>query len=306
MSRFPFLDRHLPSVAPYLSWWLDGLSLGAQASGPGRAKRLSADALKKPPRGMAALQVPAGDWLTLSLSLPPVARAEQERIIALEIADRTPFGRDALHIDWTANGKVHLVRRTAISAQLDTVQSRGGRVRWLVNQNDPNAWIDLAPVDRKPLRAAALLTGVCAVALAALAAYVIYDVQQLRDMRNSTQTQVQITRLDAAEMRKITREIETLRLAQSQQLPDALLPDRPPASALLERLSAATPDHSYLTGLEIGEDGAVLSGWSTAPEGLMRALEMDDGFQNLQFRGPVVADEEGFRFEIRLDWEKPA
>lgn len=306
MTRYAALDRHVPSLAPYLAWWLDGLRLGRRVRGPGRAPRLRAGQAGQPPRQPAALEVPRQDWLTLSLPLPPVPRAAQAGIVKLAVADRTPFDPETLYLGWTAGGAVHLVRRAAVAETVARIEAAGGRLHWLVPEGQSEAFIDLAPRRERPLRAATSLLALVLLALVSLGLYLALDVAELRRDRAVAEAALAPAQADAAAARALAGEIDALRAAENARLPAALLPDRAPVHALLDRLTAATPDHSYLTALEITEAGAILTGWSMEPETLMRSLAEQDGLANPRFRGPVVSVDGGFRFEIRLDWEAPA
>ncbi|WP_299968739.1 PilN domain-containing protein [uncultured Roseobacter sp.] len=309
MTRYPRLDRHVPSLAPALAWLLDGLRIAPAGRGPFKAPRIALQ-----PDGRlgahaaiggraAALVVPAADWLSLQISLPPVETSAQAQIAALEIADRTPFDPADLHMGWRGQGPVHLVRRATVTAALQEARTRGLTLRWLVAENDETAVIDLAPPVARPFRAALLALSLVVLSLAGITAYVLRDVMALRTTSAALTPQLALAQADGAEARALARQITELQAVQTADLPEILLPGRAPVHVLLDDLTAATPDSSYLSALEITEAGARLSGWSTAPEALVRSLETAPGVVNVRFRGPVTAGEAGFRFELMLDLE---
>lgn len=313
MSRYPLLDQHLPSVAPYLAWWLDGLRLGARA---GRAPlaRLrvtwdAADGLRGAqggalPRGALALVVPDADWLNLSVTLPPVAPDEQRRILRHEIADRTPFDPADVEIGWSGGTRAHVVRKASLASARTAAGQQGRTLRWLVRAGAPDTdVIDMMPPRPRPFRAAVLLTALVAVLLLGLLGVVGRDLWRGAQQQRAATAAIQQLTPQATQARALSRQVKQLRADLRPAIPPALLPERAQIYVLLDQLSSAVPDSAYLTGLEFGPSGAVLRGWTDTPEALVRQLEAHEAFTNARLQGPVTAGPEGFRFDIRLEWD---
>ena len=75
---------------------------------------------------------------------------------------------------------------------------------------------------------------------------------------------------------------------------------RPPLIEVLDELSRAVPDNSWLTSLSIGGRDIVIEGLSPSAAGVVQALERGGGFAKIVFRSPINRDAASGLEQFRL------
>lgn len=111
--------------------------------------------------------------------------------------------------------------------------------------------------------------------------------------------QLSQARQDAAAARALSAEADSLR--RRQHFPSVQREELPSSIALLNRVSRALPDGSWLDELELKDRKLVLGGISPEPAKLP-ALLQGAGLAGVEFAAPVVpAEGGGQRFQIRAD-----
>jgi general secretion pathway protein L len=311
-----FFRRRLVIVAADAGWTLtrDG------AKGPVEIGRLdwNEDAAPSLPRRLrrehAVLSLPESAALKRRLRLPEAAAAELDGVLGFEVPRHTPFSADRVYrchriisrqAGW-GNGtgaldvELTVVPRDLVDRELERARSLGIDVAEIVVGSPAprlRGEASILPSRRRtmwtPLNR--VLLGVAAVAALACAASPFLA--------------------EHARLAEIERELMALRpaadaaLAAREQAADAarmiasIAAQKravPASVALLEALSRALPDDTYLTSLQLSGRDLTIEGWSAAATRLAAPLEAE--FARVDWRAPLARDAESglehFQFNL--------
>lgn len=281
-----------------LGWWLGELAGIAEA-------------LDRRPRG-SAVAVPA-EWILLrELRLPFAARQGLATAVAAEIDRITPFSADAVLYTWHERARIGgeivldlaVLPRHKLEPLLADRAGAGSPATRIRAAEPAPSWLRGHNFLRRD--GAALPGGLSgmAAALLALALLAPLAAEQYRDF--GLENRLAAAKRDAAEARRLARELASRRSGQSEL--DVERAGRPRVSLLLAELSETLPKDAYLDMLTFEGGTLSLSGHAASAAGLIGVLSREDRFTDVRFSGSVTRDaEHGLeRFEITASYAPKA
>ena len=275
-------------------------------------------ALRKAP---VVVEIPQERALVRRIALPAMARNELDRVLHFEIARHFPFPAERVHFSYrvAARGalqgsgiEVELVAVPReivgeICAELARAGLRPSRIVVGTAAGTEPLALPVAAMGRRASRLSgtdrALLLALVVLALAALASPIVQHRLRLAAVAGEIDTlrpQVQsIVEARDRERRATERIAAPLRLMAS----------RPPLVAVLDDLTKAVPDGSWLLSLSLSGREMVMDGLSPSAAATALALEQSNVFTNVVFRSPITREPqsglEHFQFSATIAERKP-
>lgn len=238
----------------------------------------------------------------LPLDLPRAPAATLRRAAILELERLNPLPASALYIDTCivqgadrAHVDLHAIRRAIVDETIAQCRRAGLAVGGVAFEDDGREarWRSF-PVDRAALgrrlwrrHGTQLLAGL-AVALFAGLLCAVY----LREAETAAQLDAQDDALSAraAEVHRLAHDIRDMRT----QFAFAGAQRRMPlAIDILNRLSAALPDGTWLTQMEIKGTQVHIEGFSKSAPAIIAAIDQVPGFAEAQFAAPLEGAQDG-------------
>lgn len=322
MSRYPAVEKHLPSLARPIGWFLDGLRVGQGAKTvtvPAKVPRFryqdegllavgtdQKKALKQAKSKDAVLLVPKEAWLTLTIALPPVGRTEHLRILSLDLENRTPFSSNDAEFDvgHSVQGTLaHVVPKAAIARAMKLSDMMGFQFRWLVRDDgdkDP-AVIDRRTGVERPFGLAKKIVSVASIGALAAGVAMVLQIRTLQQDLTETRTSLAVIENDLEKVNELEERLAALTSNDRSALPLALVPYRAGLHEIVEEVTKVTPDDSFLTEMKIDGFDLHLRGISQAPEALLRGLSGSIMIVQARFDGALQTTSDGTRFQISAD-----
>lgn len=251
-------------------------------------------------RRQLVVEIPAERALVKRIHLPAMARGEIGRVLRFEVARHFPFpaervyfshrvlgARDpasrAIEIELVAVPReivadiLHRLRAADLHVKAVAVVGTGGTTAIA---------LPVAAAGRRPLGRGerGLMLLLAALAVGALVSPILHD--RLRLAAAERETEALEPR---AKARADARE-EQQRLAARIAGPLRLKSSRQPMVALLDELTKAVPDGSWLQSLSLSGHELVIDGLSPSAATLALALEKSRSFTKVTFRSPIARD----------------
>jgi len=257
--------------------------------------------------------VDAAEVLGREIELPMAAEENLREVLSFEMARKTPFRAQDVYFDALImnrdparrmlNLQLNVVPRRTLEVvtsalqdwSLDAVSSAGAARVAQRNDQAVFAFQD-GSFSRRSHTGLNLTLGFAVIALAGVCAWLPFTAQQ--KTLEHLQLQAQRARIEATQAMALRDEFDVLQRA-STFLADAQLA-RPAMVQVLEELTRALPDSTFLSRVQI-EDGEVnLHGRSQAASELIAILEQLALLEGVRFASPVTRDAAsgGERFHI--------
>jgi general secretion pathway protein L len=240
------------------------------------------------------VEIPQERVLTKRITLPAAAQGDLARVLRFEIARHFPFPAERVHFGHRilarAGGAIEVeiaaVAREEVAAICDALAEAGLQPSGIVLAGEAGGTPLAAPLRKaSPSRAnKALLMSLLVAAVAASVSPVVHDRMRLAAVEHeiaAVKPQAQAA-LDAREKarQEAARTAGPLRLARA----------RPPLVAVLDSLTRAVPDGSWLLSLSVSGREVVMDGLSPSAASVTLALENSHGFSHIVFRAPITRD----------------
>jgi general secretion pathway protein L len=247
------------------------------------------------------VEVPPERALSKIVNLPRAARHELDRILRFEIGRQFPFPAERAYFAYRQAGEaqesgpirleVTAVPREVIAEICEELQRAGLRPRAIVVASGLSHHKLPLPVDDvrhgatpRTILDRALMGAVVLAAVAALVSPVMHQRMRLADLDR--------------ELTALKPRAEAALARQSQQREDSgriaavlhAARDRPTAVALVNELSRALPDGSWLTSLRLSGREIVIDGLSPSAAATALALEQNPSFSAVGFRSAIARD----------------
>ncbi len=266
--------------------------------------------------GTVRVEIPPERVLAKRIMLPAMAPSEIERVLRFEIARHFPFPAERVHfrhrvIGRATNGAIEVeiaaVPREVVAAICAELADAGLRPKSVsVAVGEIPLVLSSAALGRGPALGRgerALVFALAVLAVAALAAPILHDQIRLAAVeREIAALQPQVQAIRAAQER-------TRRDAERTAGPLRLKAARPPLVGVLDALTKAVPDGSWLISLGIAGHEVTLDGLSPSAATLALALEKSGAFANVVFRSTIMRDPvtglEHFQLSATLPEPKP-
>ena len=271
-------------------------------------------------RPSVRLRLPYSACLVRRVDVPERARADAERILALDFERATPFSAGDVYIAYTPDpagnrpGTVTFLQLIAKKAMVDDALAR------LENLGAPADAVDCWQADGKTAlpvnflahaatggarqgsktnRATKVLTGLAAaLAVSAVWMSLVRHQNALSELEQQT-----------ADARARVTEIETASGAGAAAINDRvsvvnLKAERPATVHVLDELTRLMPDTAFLTEFSIAGDTVDISGFAPRAAALVPQLERSQEFSNVTLSAPVTFDDarnkERFSYRLQL------
>jgi general secretion pathway protein L len=247
------------------------------------------------------VEVPHERALSKIVTLPHGARHELDRILRFEIGRQFPFPAERAHFahrpagEVSASGPIRLeviaVPRELVAEICDELQRAGLRPRAILVASGlsqhklplPNEALHIAGGPRTLLDKA-LFAAVAVAAVAAAASPLLQQRVHLAGLEREIGALK--PRADAVATRQTQQSEETGRIATVLHAAR----DRPPAVALVNELSRALPDGSWLSSLRLSGREIVIDGLAPSAATTALALEQSAYFSAVAFRSAITRD----------------
>lgn len=255
------------------------------------------------PRGSRSVlvEIPHERALSKIVTLPQAARHELDRILRFEIGRQFPFSAERAYFAYRQAGEVQAsgpirlevtaVPREVISDICEELQRAGLRPRAILAASGLSHHKLPLPVDdlrrggaRRTILDRALIGAVALAAAAALLSPVVYQRMRLAELDRELATLK--PRAEAALTRQTQQREDAGRIAAVLHAAR----DRPPAVALVNELSRALPDGSWLISLRLSGREIVIDGLSPSAAATALALEQSPSFAGVAFRSAITRD----------------
>jgi general secretion pathway protein L len=254
-------------------------------------------------RGPIAIEIPQDRILTKRIALPAMAKRDLERILRFEIARHFPFPAERVYFrhrviprasaeNGTIAVEIVAVAREVVDEILGALAAAGVRassVGLAAGPGTPPLDLTIAGLargERLTLIERVLLLSLAALAIAAAAAPVIDN--RLRIAAAEQELAALQPQAQAALDRRDKQKSAAAALAGPLRLAAA----RPAVVAVLDALTRAVPDGSYLTALSLTGRELLVDGLSPSAAESALALERSHAFANIVFRAPITRDPE--------------
>jgi general secretion pathway protein L len=271
-------------------------------------------------RVMVSLRLPAELALRKLVDLPAAAEENLRQVLAFEMDRLTPFPADAVHYDVRVLDRNVETRRIRVELMVLPRAAVDPAVRLLHRLGlepetvalprgaDQASWrLPLAGNGSGERR----LVGRASVALLALAGvllvaavYTAFDRQRAR--AELLRREVDMARKEAEEGRLLEEQIQQLS-AQQTFIVDKKRA-RPPVVRVLNELTRALPDDTWLYRLRLINEELQTFGYSPNASAMIGHIENSPLFSNAQFRAPLTrdqrADAEQFHIAFQVGMEK--
>ncbi len=252
-------------------------------------------------RGPIAIEIPQDRILTKRIALPAMAKRELERILRFEIARHFPFPAERVYFrhrviprsgdaSGTITVEIVAVAREVVDEILLALAAAGVRASSVGLATGPGTPpLDLAIAglgrgERLSRVEKALLLSLAALAIATAAAPVIDDHMRIAAAEH------ELAALQPQAQAALDRRDKQSAAAAALAGPLRLAAARPAVVAVLDALTKAVPDGSYLTALSLTGREIVVDGLSPSAAEVALALERSGVFTNIVFRAPITRD----------------
>lgn len=255
--------------------------------------------------------------------LPTAARADWDRILALDIERATPFKTADVYSGFVEDtrspedagtpapkGKAALrhfiVKRALIDAPAATLQGHGLTVTFADCWDDALdrcvplnflAPVPLSPGAAPPPSRVTVTMSVLALGLAVSAA--VFSLQKYEAALLGLDRDIAAAKARVQTLRQtISRSEAALSLAAALE---RLKHDSPRPAAVLEAMTRALPDDTYLSDLNISQGRVAIAGHSAKAVALVDGLEASDMFSSVEMTAPVLFDQSASKEQFRID-----
>ena len=258
--------------------------------------------------------LPEGRSLRRQLEMPAIAEADLRQALFFEIERQTPFRAEDVYFDY----RVLERRQQSNRLTVEMIASPRADVDKILNQVrewgiQPSA-VDVAAMGAHNgmgvnlLKSDVLLSGWSSTRVAAgfLAASLLglalyFPVHQVSLEDDSLNTQVEREGVKAKQA--LAKRAELEETVKATSFLDQRKQDLPRELNILNELTMALPDDTWLARLSHTKDGIKISGYSVAASQLISRLDGGPLFKNPTFSSPIVQDAENKveRFDISFD-----
>lgn len=310
MTYPSFMTRHFPTFVQMVQFFAIGLATyrNSHIAPPeqGEKATLELDGTIIWPRSVRPdiLEVAPRDWFSFDIVLPTLAFADQKSIVSLEIQDRISLIETEVYYGWAnltgARVTVNVVRRSVIDCALGAANGDQIAPRWLIRkEGKPSEFIDRSPRQVHPYRSAALCCLIAIVVAVGSVVSILWKTAELTEQFEQRSVRLLSIQHRADEANSLRAQIARVDYASDLPLLGRFAFDRLSASALLEELTKAIPDHTYLEELDIQEESVSFLAVSKQPEDLVRSVEASHVYYDAEFYGPLMTEENGIRVKIQ-------
>jgi len=255
------------------------------------------------PRGTRSVlvEIPHERALSKIVTLPQAARHELDRILRFEIGRQFPFAAERAYFAYRQAGEaavsgpirleVTAVPREVVTDICEELQRAGLQARAILVASGLSPHKLPLPVDeirRSGRRRTTLDRALMAVAALAAAAAMLSPVvhQRMRLAELDRELSALKPKAEAALARQAQQHEDSSRIAAVLHAAR----DRPPAVALVNELSRALPDGSWLTALRLSGREIVIDGLAPSAAATALALEQNPSFSGVAFRSAIARD----------------
>jgi general secretion pathway protein L len=245
------------------------------------------------------VEIPIERALTKRIMLPAVAEREIDRVLRFEVARHFPFPADRVYLRHrvvsgagAARGTIEVeliaVPREIVAEVLAALKRAELPLREVVvvgpDSGQPIA-LPVAPVRRKlASRERVLLALLAALCFGALASPVLHDRLRIAAIER------EMVALEPRAKAVLDVRERDRNAADRMAGPLRLVAARPPLVAVLDELTRAVPDGSWLQSLSLSGHELVIDGLSPSAATLALALERSRLFAKVTFRAPITRD----------------
>jgi len=244
--------------------------------------------------------VPADKVLARELELPLAAEENLHEVLRFEMDRQTPFRATEVYFDYrilkrdSAAQKLWVYLQVARRTLVDNLIAHLGH--WDLRPVHSRApapqegelTLEFEPGVFRERTSGGLNLLLAALVLALAATAVLVPLQNQHQLRSELQTRLAAARLSAAQAIKI-RDVLDSRIEADSILHTAKF-SRTAMVDLLEELSRALPDDTYLFRLEVRDNTVSLQGSSKSASALIGILEQSPMLQNVRFASPVTRE----------------
>ena len=266
--------------------------------------------------GGVTVEIPLERALTKRIMLPAVAERDIDRILRFEIARQFPFPADRVYVRHrvvsgatAARGTIEVelvaVPREIVAEVLAALRRAELHPRSVVvaGMGEPIA-LPVAASRRKLARGERVLVALlAALVIAALSSPVLHS--RLR----RAAIEREIGALEPRATAILDARTHAQGAAERMAGPLRLVAARPPLVAVLDGLTRAVPDGSWLQSLSLSGNELVIDGLSPSAATLALALEKSGIFAKVSFRSPITRDAasglEHFQLSAAIGEAKP-
>lgn len=271
-----------------------------------------------------AIRLPAEKGLRKTLVLPLAALSDLRQALRYQIDRQTPFTQDEIYFDYVEGARdveterltvdLTVVPKTVVDSAVDTVAAWGLQPD-IVDVADAADSGNGSQPRLNLIRDAGRAEGgrgwrrfnlmLALLALMLFGAAVYLPLERYRIGAESLTAQVAAARKEAGTVLNLREEMDRLDKEGN------FLIDRkrvaPPTLQILQELTGLIPDDTWVSEVEIKEDGVKVSGYSAAASTLIALIDGSPIFETPGFRSPVTQDARtGLeRFTLSFKLEKP-
>lgn len=249
-----------------------------------------------------ALRLPADAALRTEMTLPLAAQANLAQVVGFELDRRTPFKSEEVY--WThrllkrdsaGQGltiEITVVPRTIVDDTLALVRGLGidpDAVEAMAAPPAADVSGNLLPARRKPLAARLprlVLGALAGIALLLLGAALLIPLFQAHQTGKTLAIEMAAAKRQAEESSRLQQEIDAV--VRESGFLGTRKRETPSISELLQALTSAVPDDTWLTELHISRNAVSLAGFSSSASTLLGLLDQSSPFANATFRSPVT------------------
>ena len=249
-------------------------------------------------RAPITVEMPQDRILTKRITLPAMARRELERVLHFEIARHFPFPAERVHFGHrviardaedgrTIEVEIVAVAREAVDEILAALADAGLRAASVTLAGALPLVLAVPGIGRGATLTRgerSMLLSLGALALVAAASPVV------RDRMAITASAQALAAMHPQAQAALDERARERRAAQALAGPLRLAASRPPLVAVLDALTKAVPDGSWLTSLSVSGREIVMDGLSPSAAAVALALEQSGAFANIVFRAPITRD----------------
>lgn len=269
----------------------------------------------------AVLLLPADKVLVRPMSLPLATEENLREVLSFEMDRQTPFSADQVWYDHMvtkrdpAAGRLELslvaTPRSCVDELLRTLGELGVFPERMTTRDASGTGclpVNLLPAPDpgtrgKTIRRANAALGLLALALLAVA--VTLPLLQKRQLLAELEPQLTEAIAQARSADELRTELE--RLAQGAGYLVRKKRDQLSMLEIMNEVSRALPDHTWLARADIGATAIQLQGQSSSSATLISLLEASPMFRNVRFRSPVIriptSGEERFHLSADIEYE---
>ena len=269
-----------------------------------------------------AVRLPAEKGLRKTLVLPLAAESDLRQALRYQIDRQTPFTQDEIYFDYEEGVRdaeserltvdLTVVPKTVVDSAVDYAAAWGltpDIVDVAYGEGGAPPRLNLIQDARRAdagqgWRRFNLMLAFLALVLFGAAIYL--PLERYRIEADSRAAQVTAARQEAGAVMDLSEEMDRLEKEGN------FLIDRkraaPPTLRILDELTRLVPDDTWVSEVEIKENGVKVSGYSAAASRLIALIDASPIFQTPGFRSPVTQDSRtGLeRFSLSFELEEPA